>query len=342
MGDIDRASVKNIVVIRLDRVGDLILSTPFLRNLRFFFPQSRIFAVVTPYTEDVLRDNPRVDEILVYDSRWSSVKKSEFHSRLSRIKSDIAIALSPTADSYLMAYGTGALHRYGYVYSGRWISRIFTRVLLSRTIVLRIDELLRAKRRIPHEVEQTFSILKEMGCEAQQYSLELYPGEGAREYAHELIDNWASGRDVVGVHLSAKWVSGTWSEGDFYALIKGVLGQKVESCVLVTFGEMERELAEKIKPGLIDEKRVALVGPESFRNWASLIGCCRLFLSTDTGSLHCAAAMGVPVVCIYEDKTFEHCSQQWSPWKVRNMMVRKGEPGRNIREILEGSKKLNW
>ena len=58
--------IRSAVVIRTDHIGDLVLSTPFLKALRRGLPQARITAVLPPYTREVLEGSPLVDEVRVY------------------------------------------------------------------------------------------------------------------------------------------------------------------------------------------------------------------------------------------------------------------------------------
>ena len=74
---------KNILVIRLDVLGDLILSTPFFRNLHENFKNASVVALVREYTSGALKNNPNIDEILVYPEKASLGEKLKFISELS-------------------------------------------------------------------------------------------------------------------------------------------------------------------------------------------------------------------------------------------------------------------
>ncbi len=63
----EKKEFKNILVIRTDRIGDVLLSTPVIKALRRRFPQSRIAFMVRPYCRDIVLGNPYLDEIIVYD-----------------------------------------------------------------------------------------------------------------------------------------------------------------------------------------------------------------------------------------------------------------------------------
>jgi heptosyltransferase II len=332
----DKEKIKRIVVIRLDKVGDLILSTPFLRNLRENFPHAHIAVVVTPYTEQILEGNRRIDEIRVYDGKWPRRQRDGFRRDLRRGEWDCAVALSPVTEAYRLAHSSGAPHRFGYVYSRRWLARLLSGSLLTHALVFKIDESLERGEKIPHEVEQTLLLLHEMGCTTVEHQLEISLNKEMKELARKDIGEWARGKKIIGIHLSSKWLTAPWILEDFVTMVRGILAAHVESTVLITYGEAEGALARSVIPLLKDEARLRLEGNLAFKDWAALISACDLFISTDTGALHCAVAAGLPVIGVYEGKNFGHCSQQWAPWKVSHLMVQKDMPSSTSEEIRKG------
>jgi len=336
----DLESIKKIVVLRLDRVGDLILSTPFFRNLREAFPKASISLVVTPYTEDVMKGDPAVDEVLVYDGDSPLRDQYDFLKRLGAQQWDLAIALSPVSMAYLFTYFTHAPIRLGYAYSRRWLSRFIAKVLLTDVKIFSIDEALKRHEKIPHEVEQTLSLLADLGIETKEYRLSLSVKDEEYTAAKTTLGEWIAGKRLIGVHLSWKWLTDGWIAEDFCEFARALLARYKESYLLLTYGPLEYDLASSISGLLKGEERILLQGNLSFKRWAGLIAQCNVFFSPDTGALHCATALGVPVIAVYEAKSFEHCSQQWAPWKVPNVIVRKGNPEDTIKELLTGGEKL--
>ncbi|MDQ7824163.1 MAG: glycosyltransferase family 9 protein [Candidatus Eremiobacteraeota bacterium] len=336
----EKEQFQNILVIRLDKVGDLLLSTPFLRNLRECYPHSHIAVLVKPYTREVLLGNPHVDEIIVHHHGDSLIRALMAASPLRSRPWDMAVALSPTVISYVTAMLSGARERAGYTYSRRIAARLIAAATLTSYRVLAIDEALAGGEAIPHEVRQTFTILEEMGWNPGDYPLEVYPGREAGDYAAGLIGKSAPGKKLIGIHLSWKWLTPPWTAHDMLTFIRKVAADYKEYGVLVTYGPEEEHVAEEMERDFLNEGNVFFAGGLAFRQWAALIGRCSIFFSTDTGSLHCAAAMGVPTVCLYEKRTFTHCSQQWAPWKIPAVIIEKDDPSGTIERLIEGCKKL--
>ncbi len=67
MKTIDKDKIHKILVVRTDRIGDLLLSTPAIRALREVFPSSHIAIMVSPYTKELAKQNPDLDEVIIYD-----------------------------------------------------------------------------------------------------------------------------------------------------------------------------------------------------------------------------------------------------------------------------------
>ena len=321
-------NIKNILVIRLDALGDLILSTPFFYNLRKMYPHSKISALVKPYTKDVLINNPDIDEILIYPDNQTSKGKKLFEKKLRGNRYDLAVSLSPITSSYKLTFSTGARIRAGYVYSDRPVQRLMTKFLLNICPVLDIQGEIKSGMGVSHEVRQTFSILKALGGTPEEVPLTLFVGEPP--------DIPSPNR--IGIHLSPKWFTQPWRFSDFDMLCKQILDNFTNYNLLITYGTAEEYLLDKIE--LKNNNKIIFKGGLSFPDWAKEISTTDLFISTDTGALHCAVALGKKVIGIYEDSTFDHCSSQWAPWMVESEIIRKKKPDVTIKNIVDNIRKL--
>lgn len=297
-----------ITVIRTDRVGDLILSTPFLTVLRDAYPQATIAAIVDPYCQEVLASSGLVDRILTDVPTPGQLPGP----------SDLTIALAPRTGSLKMARRIGAPLRLGYVYRGRPLVRLAARFLLTHYEEVTVDPPLQ----VPHEIAQLDLLARRLGLPSST-GLPLRLG-----FRSERVP----GRVVF--HLGDRWLAGGWEIDDLRRLLDGL---KRFDEVKVTAGPREERL--------LAESGLRLEGMElctglSFEQWAGLLGSAQALLSPDTGAVHLAAAMGTPVVVGYEASTFEHCSRQWAPWMVPHRSVVKAAPGETIPLLLAGLEEL--
>ena len=115
--------IKSILFIRVDRVGDMVLSTPVLRAIKDALPKVHLTVMASPANASVLKNNPDVDDVTVYDRFAGLYEKIRFIKRL-RLK-HFSLAIDPYNDYELktacLAAMSGADHRIGYAAFGREI-----------------------------------------------------------------------------------------------------------------------------------------------------------------------------------------------------------------------------
>ncbi|NDD30429.1 MAG: lipopolysaccharide heptosyltransferase family protein [Proteobacteria bacterium] len=336
---LDVGTTRKVLIVRTDHVGDLVLSTPFFETVRRNLPRSRITALVTPYLRQVLERNPSVDQITVIDRNDRAQGRDAVIRGLRDEGYDLCIALSPTMNSYAIARTVRARNRAGYIYSRRWVPRALSGMLLTHRAVFHIDALIEKGLTVPHEVDQTLWFARALGFSAEPVPLRVYP-EPAQARAiwadlgvelAALTDgadwNAASRRDSawLAVQLSQAWLRPPWSLEHFTDLLKSLRATITDARIVVVFGPGEADAGRELATASLPDD-VHVRGNLSFSQWAGLLGGARIALSGDTGAVHVAAAMRTPVVAVYEDATYDLCSQQWSPWMVAHRKVRKGAP----------------
>lgn len=351
--------IRSVFVVRTDHIGDLVLSTPFFRALRQGLPQAHITAIVPPYTREVLAGSPLVDDILVYDRENARGEGSRMLRELRQRRPDLAVSLAPRSRSYRLAWRTGARFRVGYVYSSRPLAALACRAWLTHRLSVHLEAELKAGRPIPHEVEQLGMLARGMGLPYEDTRLSLTVPESAMEYGRSLVAGW--GRQTAALHLGRGWLTGGWRMRNLIRLVEGLLWATNGGGVLITYGPAEEEMAARLAEGLATcgllgpGFRVAVPGTEeppreplpirlagglSFHRWAAALAACSCVVSTDTGAVHVAAAMGKPVVAMYETATSRLCVQQWAPWRVDHRSVVKGHPVETMSTILQGVEEL--
>lgn len=352
--------IRSVYVVRTDHIGDLVLSTPFLRALREGIPHARITAIVPPYTSQVLESSPLVDDILVYDRENAREEGARMLREVRHSSPDLAISLAPRSRSYRLAWRTGARYRVGYVYSSRPLAALACRAWLTHRLPMRVEEDLKAGRPVPHEVEQLGMLARGMGLPYDDTRLALTIPDAEREYGRSLVAGW--GAQTAALHLGRGWLTGGWRLRNLVRLVEGLLWATNGGGVLITYGPAEEAMAMRLAEGLAacgllgpgfhvedaasgeepphEPLPIRLAGGLSFHQWAAALGACSCVVSTDTGAVHVAAAMGRPVVAMYETATSRLCCQQWAPWQVPHRIVVKGHPVATMSTILQGVEEL--
>lgn len=333
---------KKILFIRLDRIGDLILSTPLLKILKENNAGSKLFALVKPYTKEILEGNPYVDEVLIFPD--GKKERKVLLDRLRQEKFDLVAACSPTMETYILAWKTGAKERAGYTYSGRILPEILTKIFLTKVKVFDLDGAIKRGKSIPHEVEQVLEIAKMLDFKVESNDIEFpVPAEDIK-WAEELTreKDFDRASAIAGIHLSIKWLE-TMREDELIRLFIEIMEHFPEMPLVITYSRQEEFLASRLRNYLQDEdkaRRVLIAGDFDLKRWAALLSKCSVVITTDTGATHVAASQKVPVICLYSKKTFQLCSRQWHPWKVEHRNLILGEPVDTIPEIINSIREI--
>lgn len=286
MAAIPWSKLSSIVVFRTDHIGDLIVSTPFLRALKRAAPQAHIKVVVAPPARDVLTGNPNVDEV------------QTLRDYTPGLAPDLAIGLSPRSATYKLVKATGARYRAAYYYPERVLMRLTWRLWLTHAYPMEVRGKLDAGLAVPHEIEQQAQFACFLGLTLDDLAPELHVSQEDTEWGRQE----AQGR--IGLHLSPNWFANGWTMTDLLEMAKSL------PPYLVTYGPAEAELAGQLGANVLS------YGNLTIQRWAALLGGCRSVVSTDTGAVHIAASQGVPVVVVYKPEIYELCRQQWHPWGV--------------------------
>ena len=272
------ARVKKVLVIRLDKVGDLILSTPVFENLKHNLPGVKISVLVRKYNAGVLKGNPFVDEILVYENR-------EERKRARTKGFDLALNLiyDFNLESALACYYSGAVWRAGY-------KDRHTRNFYNFEAV-----------RDPapkYELQRNLDILRQLGFKINSENSRLFPSLEEVKECEEFKK--ALGLDNKELLICLNPGTGRkrreWPLDKFIELGKKLVSEK-NAKILVIWGDADKGIAKGLVDGI--GKGAYMAPRTNITLLAALLQICRVFVSGNTGPAHVAMAMKVPLVGLY-------------------------------------------
>ncbi|HTX56806.1 MAG TPA: glycosyltransferase family 9 protein [Candidatus Acidoferrales bacterium] len=297
-----------ILLSRTDRIGDLILSTPAIATVRASFPNARVTMVTSPYNRVVMERNTDVDDLVDLPRE---VRSDTFGARFRDY--DIAIALAPRAMDIGLVGATHARVRVGYTYVRRWLARLTARLSLNRVMISPADPDLCERdpaRVVPHEVDQLLELVELAGARTRETELRLDVFDQDRVALDGL-----PGEPVV-LHLGQRWFSqGSTLESTLHLAdeLRAAGAPLVVSCP---------EESDAVAPAF--ERRGHLVARGlPFFQWAALFERARCVVTVDTGATHVASAVRRPTLVAFEHRYFRLNSQEWAPYHVRSVLVRK-------------------
>jgi ADP-heptose:LPS heptosyltransferase len=301
----------NVLLTRLDRVGDLILSTPAIASVRRSWPDARITLACSSYNAAVVERNPDVDNVLVVPPGG---RLEEFGDRF-RSACDLAIALAPCTPDFRLVGATRAPVRIGYTYVRRYLVRLTAGRYLTRLAISEADPQLSERdpaRVVRHEVEQVLDLVRLAGGPKLSYDLVIPVDDvDRRAVAHVPTGG-------IAFHLGLRWFAHGSTVASTLELLRGL--RQFGLPVVVTYGVDALEAASAVRAA---EAADALVGGLSFRQWAAVFEKSRLVVTVDTGATHVASATRRPTVVVFEHRYFNLSSQEWSPYRVPSVCLRK-------------------
>ena len=293
--------VKNILLVRTDRIGDVILSLPMLPLLKRKFPGAAITLLVREYTRELVEHHSCVDEVLVYENEGSIGSLWSMLLTIRERKFDAAIIPYPRFRPTLILFLAGIRVRVGSGY--RWYSFLYNR---------RIYEHRKDARR--HEVEYNLSLLGAFGIDpasSPEFEFRIQPSSEAAVESLLARKGIGAGDKFAVLHPGSGGSARDWPAANFAKLgnrIAGELGLKI----VVTGGKGEEALVSTTAGGLASPA-ASFGGVLSLDELAALLHRATVFVSNSTGPMHIAAVVGTPVVAFFPP--IVQCSPvRWGPY----------------------------
>ncbi len=301
--------VKKILIIKLRHIGDVLLTVPTIRALKENFPDANISALVNKGTEEMLCDNPLLDEIIIYDRSIKGLPISQkikgeinFISGLRKRKFDLTVDLTSGDRPAILSYLSGARYRIG----NNPKRKGFLGKRLLYTHLAHVEQ----KRR--HTVDYNLDIVREFGIETKNKRVDFYFNNADKQY----IDNFLKKNKVsennilVHVHPTSRWLFKTWNDKSMAEIID-YLQIKKKTRVIVTSSPEKKELnkAKKILE-LCKSNPLKLLGKTSLKQLGALSKRANLFFGVDSAPMHIAAAVNTPVIALFGPSGAFH----WGPW----------------------------
>ena len=291
------ATSRSILLIRPDHLGDVLFLTPALHALREALPAARITVLLGPWSADVLRDNPEVDEIRTcrfpgFERRPKSGRLAPYRYLLEAARdlrgADYDTAVVLRCDHWWgawLAATAGIARRLGY----GWPE---TRPFLTQALPYEPGR---------HEVEQNSRLLAALapGVQWRPGPLRFVVADSDRAWAAAWLAAHGAdpARPLVAIHSGAGALVKQW-EPPAWAAVAEALVSRRGAQVLLTGSAGERALAGAVAAGLTGGA-LDTAGETSLGQLAALQQRCNLVLGSDCGPLHLAVAVGAPTVQLF-------------------------------------------
>ena len=303
---------KRILVIRLDRLGDVILSLPAVQALRERFPHAFIAMMVRPACRDVVEGHPAIDRVISYEKEGAHRRARDtirFARRLRRDAFDTALILHPSNRSHWIPWLAGIPIRIGYDRKCAWL------------LTHRVPHRKHAGER--HEAVYTLELLAPLGI-APSMSRPRVPIQPA---AAQRVEGWLAeaairpSERLIAVHPSASCVSKRWMPERFAQVADRLVAEQ-GARVCIVAGPSDAEFADRMAQAM-RQPALHFAGRLSVGELAALLRRCRLLISNDSGPVHVAAAVGTPVVDIFGRNQAGLSPLRWGPLGEGHVILHK-------------------
>jgi heptosyltransferase I len=274
-----------ILIVRLSAIGDAIQTMPVACALRERFPDALLAWAVESRAAALLRGHEALDELVELPRGWLKSPGGvwRLRRRLRDLRFDVAIDVQSLTKSAVLAWLSGAKRRIGFGNpGGRELSKWFNNE--------RIDP------KATHVVDRYLELLRPLEIESPAVRFQVPEHEADRAVAERIIAELGLDAGFAMVNPGAGWPSKLWPT-DRYAAVARHLRELWHLRTLVVWaGQAEHALAEQITAA---GPTVSVAPPTSLPELAALARQATLFIGSDTGPLHLAAAVGTPCVGLY-------------------------------------------
>jgi len=283
-----RKEIEKILVIRFSSLGDIILTTPVLENLKTKFPQSQIYFLTKTKYSDLLASDPRIYALIEFDPRGKHKGFKGFKRLMRELNSndfDLLIDLHTNLRSFFLRLlvKSGIKTKY----RKRWFSRF---------LMVHFKFL---KTKPVSTLESYLGVFKKLQIEPEKKIPTLFVDQDDIEYANKFLLEAGIKKDdiVIGVHPGARWETKRWDEEKFKQVCKNLIPKL--DCKIILFGDSEDgELIRRMAEKLPDSKVTKAIGL-SLSRLMSLVKNCDCLITNDSGPMHIAVGFSVPVVAIF-------------------------------------------
>ena len=274
-----------ILIRATNWVGDAIMALPALRAVRSHFPEAQITILARPLIAPLYKDQDVCDKTMLVDSATDLV------SELRAQAFDMALLLQNAFEAAWLTWRAGIPERIGYARDGRGL-------LLTKALpVPKHGEI------PPHEQFYYLELLRRAGW------LELFPHDSLislhvpqenRRRAAEFLHSSGvhSDRMCIAVGAGASYGSAKCWPPDRFAELANRLQAQTDADVIL-FGTPGETLVSSAIASGMRQPPIDLTGKTSIADLPALLSQCHLFIGNDSGAMHVAAAVGLPVVAVF-------------------------------------------
>ncbi|HLD82501.1 MAG TPA: lipopolysaccharide heptosyltransferase II [Candidatus Omnitrophota bacterium] len=304
---------KRLLIFNVNWLGDVLFSTSAIRNLRHNFPESFIACIIPSRCYQILKGNPYLDEIIIYDEKdrhKGILAKMDFVRFLKAKRFDAVFLLHRSFSRALICRLAGIPQRIGY----------FTRkraFLLTRNVPV-------PKENTRHRIDYYLNIIEASGVKVEDRYPEFFISDEDAEYADNFLkkEGLAKGSFLVAINPGGNWLPKRWPR-EYWAELSDRLIKELGARVIITGGPLDIKLAKRIL-SLMQEPPIIACGKFNLKQLGALCRKIDLFITADSGPMHIANAAGAKKIIALFGPTDPKIT---GPYPEKNIVILQKDVG---------------
>jgi ADP-heptose:LPS heptosyltransferase len=296
---------KNLLIVRTDRIGDVVLSLPLAWIVKKHYPECKVTFLVRAYTESLVENHPYIDDVIVLKESNGKILIKDNVIQIASYRFDSVVVVYPTYIVALIVYLSKIKNRVGTGY--RWYSFFFNK----RVFVHR-------KYAEKHELEFNVDLLKQFGIyekinyENVKFDLKINT-ESSPKVTKILKENDAAkDKPIIIIHPGSGGSSVDLPINKMKELAAKIIS-KLDVQILLTGSIYEEDVCSEFD---LNERVINLAGKLNLSELVSLLNRAEIFIGNSTGPIHIAAALGKYVIGFYP-KILACSAKRWGPYTVK-------------------------
>ncbi len=299
---------KNILIVRTDRIGDVVLTLPLAGIIKKKYPNCRVTFLVNEYTREIAESNKLIDEVITLKLTGDKILFSPNRKELKQRKFDSAIIVYPKFTIALLIFLSGIKRRIGSGY--RWYSFLFNEKIFEHR-----------KNAERHELEYNINLLKRIGIDEQvnksdvKFNLEINENS-LNKVKSLLVESGVKENEIlIIVHPGSGGSSMDLSLNKFKELVEKITTLK-DVKILLTGSQSEKTICDEIS---FQNQTINFAGKLSVSELTALISLSKIFISNSTGPIHIAAALNIFIMGFYP-KIVACSAKRWGPYNKKHII----------------------
>lgn len=298
--------IKKILIVNSGYIGDSVLNSVLLHNMRRCYKNAEIHMLVNPKFADLWK---KVDKLVFYDAPWiryghvlgvrDIFDYFRFSKKLRKEKYGLVVdTRGDFRNNYLLLYRSGAKQRVGFGYTGG-------SYLLTEDVGFLEGQ---------HEVEKCFSVLEKLGCKiVDKYPILNLDKKDVLE-ARKIL----KGLNIA-VNPFAGYPTKEWGVDKFSDLVNKLFDKYGKKIVLIG-GPKDIDKGKELVKMVGKDKVLNLIGKMKLDKTAALLSECDILIGCDSGPMHIAAAVGCDTIALFGPTD----EKRWRPYgKGKHVVVKK-------------------